>query len=353
MKTKKRTVYFSGTLILLIFFSLFIIAGYISRPFNGKADKITKSLYSDDADVNDIDVAWIGGSHAQNGFNPSVLYRDYGIRSFNYAYSGSPLFLNYYYLEELYKKHDFKVVVLDLCYAGVRDAYFEKDEYVFEVVSNMRFSKEKIKFIQEHISPENRLSYYFPAFRYHSRLLQLTKADIFREPISTNDFFLGSDYHKEQYSEELGIVHFDSWNNTDECSELPEMVELYLNKIIALTKAHNSKLLFTVLPYNYNKSGLPVPWVDDEYTNYNSVRKLAEKNNIPMLEYDDSLLDEIGFIPEEHMFNPGHMNLNGSELITSHLGKYLTDNYDLTQWKEGDSPLWDSYVTAYQNWKTT
>lgn len=349
-KTRRRNVYLSGLVILAVFFLLFIWAGLISRPFNGKADRITKSLYSDDQDVNDVDVALIGGSHAANGFNPSALYRDYGIQSYNYSYSGSPLYLNYYYLKELYKKHNFKVVVVDLCYAGVKDDYFSKDEYVFEVVSNMRWSLDKVQFIEDHILPENKLQYYFPAFRYHSRLTELTKDDILRQPIADNDYLLGGDYHKEIYAEETGIVHFDPWDDTKECSELPSMVKTYLEKIIELTKEHGSKLLFTVLPYSYNKSGVPVAWVENEYTNYNSIRRIADENDIPMIQFDGTLQKELGFVPEKHMFNPGHMNVYGSELIASYLGKYICEHFDIEKSAPGSNPLLDSYLSKYTDW---
>lgn len=84
-----------------IFFFLLLAAGIlvavneVTNPYNAKADKVQKNLYSDDADMEQTEVALIGGSHAVNGFNPSVIWRNERIKSYNFSFSGEPVYLTY------------------------------------------------------------------------------------------------------------------------------------------------------------------------------------------------------------------------------------------------------------------
>lgn len=342
----KKNIYISGLVLLLLFSAIALFSNYVTKPFNDKADRIEKELYADDSDIQSVEVALIGGSHASNGFNPSALWRDYHIKAYNFSFSGVPVYLSYYYLKELYKKREFKVVVFDLYYAGSVNEVFGKDNYVFEIVSNMRWSAEKASFISSLVASENRSRYYFPLLYYHERFKELTKADFFREPMADNDYLLGGDYHFDRHAKEP--VSFEDWNDTAECATLPEHSRIYLQKIIDLTREHGSNLLFVDLPHRYNDSYPPDTWVEDEYKNYNAVRKLAERNNIPMIQFDDKILHEIGFVPEEDMYNNGHMNIFGSEKIANYLGRYLCKNYDVTIFPEGSDALWDGYLEKYK-----
>ncbi len=342
----KKNIFMSGFILFLLFAGITIFANYVTKPFNGKADKIEKSLYADDTDMKEVEIALIGGSHASNGFNPSALWRDYHIKAYNYSFSGEPIYLTYYYLKELYKKRNFKVVVVDLYYAGVKNPIFGKDEYVFEIVSNMRWTKDKVDFIQTHVAPEYRSQYYLPLLRYHNRYRELTKDDFQRRPMPENDYLLGGDYHYDRHAEDP--VSFEKWDDTTEYSLLPEKSRVYLQNIIDLTKEHGSKLIFVDLPHRYNDANAPDTWVENEYTNYNTVRMLAESNGIPMIQFDDALQKEIGFVPEEDMYNKGHMNIFGSEKIASYLGQYLCDNYDVTVFPDGTEKIWDEYLAEYE-----
>ena len=48
--------------------------------------------------------------------------------------------------------------------------------------------------------------------------------------------------------------------------------------------------------------------------------------------------------------NPGHMNVYGSELIASYLGKYICEHFDIEKSAPGSDSLLDGYLSAYTNW---
>ena len=345
MKKKSR---FIGGALLFIALALLItaIASHVTRPWNSKAEKIEKTLYSDDTDMEQTEVALIGGSHANNGFNPSVIWRENRIKAYNFSFSGEPLYLTHYYLEELFQRRKLKLVVLDLYYIGLKNEYFSRDSYVFELVDNMHWSKNKWDFIRNRVAPKNRDRYYFPLNIYHTRWEQLTLRDLLREPDPGNDFWLGSDYHFERFFDEP--VSFEPWEDTGSIQLMPALSEEYLRKIIELVQANDCDLLFTALPHRYNDANAPDTWVENEYPVYNHARQIAAEYGIPVITFDDDLLREIGFVPEEDMYNKGHMNIYGSEKVARYLGAYMEEHYEFTRFPKGQRDLWDEYLEKYE-----
>lgn len=336
----------AGLLMLLVLCGMFTaVASYVTKPYNSKTDKVEKTLYSEDEDMQETEVALIGGSHANNGFNPTAIWRSSRIKAYNFSFSGEPMYLTYYYLKEMFKKRSFRLVVVDLYYIGLQNQYFSHDSYVFDLVRNMKWTKDKIHFIQTCVSPDERGKYYFPLYSYHSRWAELTKADILRTANPDNDFWLGSDYHFERYAEEP--VSFETWNDTDAIAEMPENSEIYLRKVIELIQANNCQVLLTGLPHRYNDAYAPDTWVEDEYPVYNAAKKIAAEYGVAVLQYNDEILREIGFVPEEDMYNKGHMNIYGSEKVSAYLGQYILNHYDVTQFPENSGDLWDTYLQKY------
>ena len=337
-----------GILVLVVLFAG-LAAGFsrVLMPYHSKADKIEKTLYSDDEDMEQTEIALIGGSHANNGFNPSVMWRESRIKAYNFSFSGEPIYLTYYYLQELLKKRNFRVVVLDLYYIGQQSTYFSRDSYVFELVANMKWSKEKVNFIRQCVEPSKQKNYFFPVRVYHNRWSELTKEDILRQPNPDNDYLLGSDYHWERFGEG-GAVSFEPWEDTEETAELPERAEYYLRKTIELVQQSGSELLLVTLPYRYNDANAPDTWVEDEYPVYNRARQIAQEYGVNLLQFDDEIQKEIHFVPEEDMYNKGHMNLYGSEKVSRYLGEYLCKNFEVTRFPEDGTDLWDIYLKKYE-----
>ena len=325
---------------------LFIaIATPIVQLKNGNSDKYQKSLYSDDEDVMDADVIFLGGSHAYNGFDPNVLWEDYGIKSYNYSNSGQAIYLSYYLFKEILKNHQPKILVLDLYYIGVTSEYFAESSYLRNVIDNMKWSQNKLDFIMNCVPSEERLAWIFTFFKYHSRITDLTITD-FTNPINyDNDFWLGSGYQWESND-----IVFEDFTKTSEVGTIPEKSLYYLNAIIDLAQTNNISLVFTSLPHDYINAARPDTWVDNEYAMFNAVKILAAKENIPFLQFIDGITDEIGFDSTTDMFNTGHMNINGAIKVSKYIGSFLKSHYDLPDYSGNDNSLWDSYTVLYHKY---
>jgi hypothetical protein len=120
----KKLIY-KGFLFLTI---LTLILASLSNVFIYKIDhrgKLLEGLYNSD---DPYDVVLMGSSHINGGIDPNVLWKQYGITSFNYATGGQPLDVTYYLLREVTlreKKHTPAIVVVDLFYLGMETPYGE------------------------------------------------------------------------------------------------------------------------------------------------------------------------------------------------------------------------------------
>jgi hypothetical protein len=80
---------------------------------------------------------------------------------------------------------------------------------------------------------------------------------------------------------------------------------------------------------------------------YNRVAEIADKNNIPFIDYN-KMFDEIDFDFSDDMNNEGHVNIWGSEKITTHFGEFLKNNYKVSDHKNDDKyATWDADLKLY------
>ncbi|MCR4604956.1 MAG: hypothetical protein K5639_03050 [Eubacterium sp.] len=319
---------------------------YLTRvciPYTAKADKINKTLNSDDEYINQVDVCLIGGSHGLNAFNPSAMWDEEHIKAYNFCYAGETIPMSRAYLEQLYKKRDFKLVVLDAYYAGADDKYFGEKDYAFDIANKMNPDIVLFDYVKNHVSDDVRKDFYFPLNRYHSRWNELDGEDIERKPDASDDYLLGGDYH---YDKNDGTkIFFGRWNDSGLSLHLKDDTEEELIAFIRMAKEHGSQVLLVDIPRKYNDCLAPAKWMPDEYAVTNRVREIAKAEGVDFLSYTYDELYKLGFDPEKHMYNKGHMNIRGSEVYSRALAHYIKDNYGLPTHRS--DKLWDKYYNIY------
>ena len=279
---------------------------------------------------NTIDVAFLGSSHIHCDINTALLWSDYGIAAYDYSGADQPLWITYYYMEELFKYQDPKLVVLDLYVP----AHFKSDYHYYWLEDNlcgMRFSLNKLRMLRD-CCESDRIWDYFPSYAiYHQRYRELTKEDW--------------DYITMTKHERAAFKGFTPYYNIDPQKEpaldqvqsggLTLKSEIFLQKIINLAADENVDLFLIVTPYITNS--------DDELT-YNRVHEIAELNG---LEFNSTNYDykAMGLNFETDFNDYSHLNFLGSCKFTEYLAKELKTRFDLPDrrgQKEWES--WDRHV---------
>ncbi len=289
---------------------------------------------------NTIDVVMLGSSHIHCDINTAMLWKDYGIAAYDYSAAEQPLWETYYYLKEICKYQDPKVVVLDL-YSPARF----KDDYQYywlnDNLSGMRFSLNKLEMLSASSEPEL-FERYFPSFvTYHSRYSDLSIEDVnamlHMDRLATFKGYtpyMGVDVQEEPDLEE------------ENSGGITLKSEIYLSKIIDYTRENNINLFLIVTPYITN---------DDDEMVYNRIREIAEEKDIDFnsTNYD---YDMMGIDFKEDFCDDSHLNYRGSCKFTEYLADELLSLYDIPDRRgcEGyDS--WDisaQIVDDYVNGKT-
>lgn len=293
--------------------------------------KIFQGVYEDRGEY---DVVLMGSSHMDSSINPNVLWNEYGITSFNYGTGGQPIDVTYYLLKEVLKKHKNPIVVVDLYYLGLVEQ-FGQEGYIRYVLDNMKFSINKIEAVVNSTPKEQWLSYLFPIIKYHDRWKELEEKD-FNYDTSTTYYQKGFGAGREVYGK-------DTLSDIKETktAELPLKTQEYLYKIIELSQKEGFKLIFTNAPHDYTSTTNMGTWHKEPAQMFNRVAEIAKENNIPFINYNN-LFDEIGFHFKDNMYNEGHMNIWGSNKVSTHFGRFLKENYDLEDHRNDES---------YADWK--
>ena len=85
------------------------------------------------------------------------------------------------------------------------------------------------------------------------------------------------------------------------------------------------------------------PQKDWTYEQHCEVESLAQTFNVTFIDYN-LLLDEIKLDGRDYS-DVAHLNANGADKVSAHIGRYLKENYSFNG--ADDAELWDSDYTDY------
>ena len=289
-----------------------------------------------DEEPNSLDVIFLGSSHIMCGIYPLELYQEYGIASYDYTSSALVLPQAYYQVVEALRTQTPKVLVLDISGVAYENIKIGSPEYVHVQLDNMKWSLNKVEAIHDLIeNPSDRLEYYFPLLKFHTRWKEL-QAEDFQAITGGTKGARVSDIVLEVASPVQIMPE-------DYVSPIAEYPETYLRKILDYCRERNTQVVLLNLP------AIPS---DTAQGTYNAVSAIAEEYGVPYLNLLHHL-DAIGFDYTTDLRDTSHCNRSGAEKVTSYVGKFLKENYDLPDRRADPAyaPAWnatyETYASAY------
>lgn len=317
--------------VLLFVVTIYFISNILRVKSSHGIDQL-EGLYWQPADS--IDAVMMGSSHIHCNVNTALLWEEYGIAAYDYSGAEQPLWMTYYYLKELYKYQDPKVVVLDL-YAPARFKEDYQYDWIAENIYGMRFSANKLQMLAVSVEPK-RLFQYFPSFLvYHDRYDDLEEEDF--------EHFLWDGEEKEAFK---GYTPY--WNrepqiipqvSENEAEGLSAKSEKYLYKIIDFMEKKKGNLILIAAPYVITGEDQKV---------YNRIAEIAKEKGITFINYNE-YYEEIGLDFEKDFNDESHLNYWGSCKFTDYLGEFLCtcDNIQDRRGQEGYES-WEDHVKMIQ-----
>lgn len=285
---------------------------------------------------NTIDVVMMGSSHIHCNINNGLLWEKYGIASYDYSSAEQPLWMTYYYLKELYKYQNPKVIILDL----YSPAHFKEDyqyTWLSENIYGMRFSLNKLEMLSVSIEP-GRLPEYFPSFVvYHSRYDDLEADDFQRFFWDEEEMesFKGYTPYLEREPQTRPVI------SEKRADGLTEKSLKYLMKIINYTKEKDTTLILIATPY--------ITTNEDTRT-FNQVAEIARENGLTFINYNE-YYDEIGLDFENDFNDDSHLNYWGSCKFTEFLGDFLSSCPAFSDHRDEEGyESWDENAQIIKNY---
>lgn len=277
---------------------------------------------------NSLDVVVMGSSEDYAGYSPVLAYEEYGFTSYLYVLSANAFSLFPAQLEEVLSVQSPSMIIVDIG-EMIRPKEDTVDTVLRQFLAGIPFSWHKVKLIEQYGDTEDLLSYYFPFIVNHG------KADgkTMWEYIKTNNAI-----HSRGYSLLKGAISFtgsgENWdgpyvepiNTTGDLSttELPENV-IKECKLVLDACAEHPEVEFVFINYPHRIT------TEDRYRDYQLTNAAGEM--IESYGYDfinlESMLDNIGLVPETDFYNNHHMNLYGQYKTTRFLCDLLVTEYGI------------------------
>lgn len=286
-----------------------------------------KGFYREPKDS--LDFVFIGSSQLYAHVAPAVLYRDYGITSYDFAANEQPLWISYYYIKEALKYQKPKAIVLEVFTAYGAD--YEEEGVNHINLDDLPWSMNKVRAILDGVPRELQYSYFFELAKYHttwSGFYEGKYVYTFQKDVNVNKgyspFIVYGEYQESAKEEVV---------SQKETTPIPERARTWLLKIIELCKEEQVDLIFLKTP-----NGNP-----ERQMLYNSLEVFSKEQNVPFLNLNTVLDGE------------AHVNVLQAEKITQYVGEYLTDRYDTEDKRTLETFLykkeWEESVKSFEEAK--
>ena len=266
---------------------------------------------------NKIDVLFLGSSHVHCNVDPQILWDEHGMASYLLTSAEQPLWNSYHYLVEALKTQKPQLVVLDMyCPARFMEDY--QENWWDENLDGMRFSLNKMRAVDASVDV-GKWEYLIGYPKYHDRYDTLSGADF------ENFFWNRSEAARWKGYTPL-ITHAqltepDHSHVTQE-QEMTEKSQLYFQKILELTREEGISLALVSAPYLPEESDTQV---------YNYIERIVKEEGLLFLNYNTTeMYREAGIDFAADFADHTHLNEQGSQKYTAHLGKWLAQNYEVS-----------------------
>lgn len=283
---------------------------------------------------NDIEVLFLGSSNCFCTIDPLVLYEEYGIASYNFASSSQSMDITLLYLKEALKRQKPKVIALEVNYLPGQNVAALGEDSILWGLTDMPLTIDKLQclyHLQGEVDDEY-LSYVFPLLRYHERWKEISKQDytyLTEDKTNWNKGYMRT----QQISD--APVDLSAYEQ-EGSAWLDERAVVCLEEIADLCKKEGITLLLFKSP--------KAEWYQYFST---EIEALAQKNDLAFIDYN-ALVQEIGLDTATDFRDSYHLNEKGAAKVSSHMGKYLTERFVLTDRREDeDANSWDEAL-AYQ-----
>ncbi|MBQ1312212.1 MAG: hypothetical protein IIY55_10225 [Blautia sp.] len=336
---------------LVLLYAAVSVAGNFMTPTwtTWNNNNTFKGIY--DIPANRLQAVFVGTSSVTNGISPMELYKNYGICAYNLGSEQQPMAVSYYLAKEIYRRNPktLKLVVVDLAFiTKTTEEELRLKPFAEKALVRIRPSQVKLEAaldfakFYESVDP---LNYLFPVLSYHSRWSELTKEDF---SYHNNFFTMGQNLEYTQSSgflapEKILMPPVDlttAGKYSDETIRgiIGKQAFTYLSKTKVFCDEHGIQMLAVKIPKTWNNA------------KHFAAQYAADSLGIPFIDLNEhEYFEKMNFVPATDMTDASHCNGNGARKITSYLGSYIKENYDIPDIREDpEYRFMEKYAALYR-----
>ncbi|MCD7745326.1 MAG: SGNH/GDSL hydrolase family protein [Lachnospiraceae bacterium] len=303
----------TAVLVILFLLQLLFLPKYMSDIPEGA---MIAEYYEE---TTEHEVIFVGDCEVYENFSPITLYENYGITSYIRGSAQQLVWQSYYLLEDTLRYETPKVVVFNVLALKYDEP--QSEAYNRMTIDGMKWSSSKIGAIRASMTEdENFLDYLFPILRYHSRWSDLSGEDVSylfsRDKVTHNGYYMRVD-----------TKPVDSFPEPDVLADytLGSTAMSYLDRMRTLCEENGIELVLVKSPSLY-------PYWYDEWDA--QIAEYADEYGLYYFNYID-LADDVGIDYSSDPYDAGlHLNLSGAEKLSDYFGAWLSETFDLTDYRE-------------------
>ena len=333
------------------FFILFVlIFNHFNKVFSSQHHFVnTTNDFKNLAKKTNIDILFIGSSHAYTAFNPLLIDKNCNTISYNLGSDGLRVSLTDLVLEEALKYTQPKLIVLEIYNGSITQPTKEKAKgyqlRALDFVSN--FSIKKLKKINRFYSHDEILGVLFPLIRNHRKWNKVDYFDYDKSKkfnLEENFYYRGFIGSSNIISVKGGREKFADFRNKNiefDASKVlisDESKEDIMN-ILNIAKDNNIKVLIVSAPDPRARFS--------NYDFFNQLKSFCDTNNVPFLNMNNYYSEmSLGI---NDFKDKSHLNTLGSIKASNFLSGHLSKNYKFKN--RSDESFWKSEASIYNNFK--
>jgi hypothetical protein len=324
---------FSVLLILIL-----IPVSYLCRPVSPERE-IVAGYYAEKS--NTLDMVYIGGSSCLVYWMPWEAWKQYGIVSYNFAYSSIPADSLQATIKEAMKTQNPSLLVIDARPFQYRDERTMQEVYVRNFTDSVPYSWNRTAYLCQTVpskmdpsADHNIWNYLFDIAKYHGRWKQLDQTSWEYSLNRHENPYKGFYFIERQWP----VPKPNCAGITEQISPSDETNHI-LQSLLNYCKTLNCEILFVVDPYSETEQHKMI---------YNYLEKEITSYGFDFLDAND-YIEEMTLDYSTDFYNESHVNIFGAEKYTNFLGAYITEHYSLPDRREDAN--YTSWQQGYKAWE--
>lgn len=268
-----------------------------------------------------------GSSHAWKGCDTKTMYRQHGLAAYNYGANWQALNTTLLFMQDSFRTQSPKVACVDTFYLDDVLHYTQMNGQIY-YTRNIPFSREKLAYLRHCFGRnlESYVTYFMPLWMFHENWSEI-KRENFVDNFSVEECIRNLGYSPDNSIQPAVLGDPDDFPQ----EELPDYTLNVLDSMVEACREKGVALLFYTCPY------------EGEFTYSDAIESYAKENGCAYLNLF-AYTEEMDLNPNTDFRDPTHLNNTGAAKVADFLGRYISENYEMTDYRLQKDNLWEQYL---------